>query len=238
MIVTKTTCALTRENLLPEEIRYAYKLPCLKLTPASSETVYGFSKEEVYQMSAIVPGGIHLYGFKKRAGFKIQNIYKAPCFVRPDDQAYKGSSEIFTQLLYSMLKRDLIGIVKTALRKNEQTRFSALVPQEEEVDNKGRIIHPVGFFLFPLPFKNDLRYTWRKELPEAEAVQLKNEEEEMGKKVDMTNMVLGRKLHVNSEGNCRGRKSPLSPQRFRGSGLCQVLRRAGVARGNCLFGYE
>lgn len=173
--VTQSICDSVGKPLQTDEIRYRYELPCLKSTAKKEliaddslrselPAVWGFTRQEVEDICGITPKGITLYGFKKRSALRPEYTMRAPYFVNPDEASYEGSKTLFIQLLDSMLRTGVIAIVRMSLRKGSPPRFAAMVPQEavRHEDWKRRV--PPGFHLHPLPYKNDLRFAWRKEL--------------------------------------------------------------------------
>lgn len=172
--ITTRTCEAIGKTLKEEEIRYTYNLTCLRnpRTPKAwqnppqqlESNLFGFTAEEVKSIADIGATGITLYGFKKKSLFRIEQILRSPIFLHPDDTSFSGSKALFTQLMTSMLKKDVIAIVCMAVRKSSGPRFAALVPQEESQDENGRQEIPAGMYLYHLPYKNDVRTMWRGEL--------------------------------------------------------------------------
>ena len=178
--VTTNTCMEIGKTLKPDEIRYTFNLACLRPIKARGRgahlaesegkqvPLFGFTKEEIVEMTAIGPRGITLYGFKPMKCLQREFVLKSPIFLHPDEQSYKGSQAIFTQLLYSMLKKNVFAIVLTALRKSSQPRFAVMIPQDEQLDDQGRQLFAPGFYLLALPFKDDMRHAWRDDLENVE----------------------------------------------------------------------
>ncbi len=184
--ITTATCESVGKTLRPADIRYMYRLTCLRqvrpkkvtndpktaaaaraaaIANSGGPVLFGFTANELTEISDIGVRGIVLYGFKNRASFRQEHILRAPSFVYPDEGAYLGSKNLFTQLLQSMIKKNLIAIVMVNLRRGRSMpRFAALVPQEEENDEDGMQLAPPGFHLYALPFKNDVRTAWRAEM--------------------------------------------------------------------------
>lgn len=192
--ITTYTCEGVGRILKPTDIRYTYKLPCLRDARARSATIkkpeigfeedyddavaptsssarllFGFTAKELSAISDIAERGLVLYGFRKRSSFKREYIMQAPLFVYPDEASYEGSTAVFVQLLRSLLKKDLIAIVRERLRRGSSgPRFAALLPQEETEDASGVRLTPGGFQMHLLPYKNDVYVAWREEMKKAE----------------------------------------------------------------------
>ncbi len=189
--VTTSTCMEIGKTLKPEEIRYTFNLSCLKpikargrgahvVEPEGDELpLFGFTKEELNEMAAIGPRGVTLYGFKPMGCLRRELVIRPSLFIHPDEQSYKGSRALFTQLLHSMLKKNVFAIVLTALRSRSPARFAAMVPQAEELDDRGQQLLAPGFYLLPLPYKDDLRHAWRDELQSSEVKEESNTKQEL-----------------------------------------------------------
>lgn len=59
---------------------------------------------------------------------------------------------MFAALLKSCLKRKVAAIVRLVARKGASVSWAALIPQEEEMDEKNSQITPPGFNACHLPF--------------------------------------------------------------------------------------
>lgn len=191
--ITTRTCEQIGKTLKGEDIRYAFKLSCLKVASAKANAtdtgkndggnqLYGFTMDEVKNMPNIGIPGITLYGFKKKSSFREEQIMRNPSFVYPDETSYSGSKALFTQLLTSMLEKDVIAIACVSSRISSGPRFATLVPEDEILDENGRQEAPAGLYMYLLPFKNDVRTTWRNEMAQDENAEAK--EEKMDEKVE------------------------------------------------------
>merc|ERR1711988_674773 len=69
----------------------------------------------------------------------------------------KGSTVTFAALLQTLLKEEKLAIARATSRQGAQSRFAALLPQAEELDENNNQITPPGLHLVWLPYADDIR---------------------------------------------------------------------------------
>ena len=103
---------------------------------------------------------VHVLYYTSPSKIKPELSLSEPLFVVPHDMSVGGSSFVFAALLDTMLRKDLVAIVKYCgpdrVRKYPP-RLGALLPQKATTDASGQPIDAAGFNLLKLPFKGDLR---------------------------------------------------------------------------------
>lgn len=204
--ITTATCEAVGTSLKKSEIRLTYRLPCLKnvrpkkitndpktaerakateIANAGGPPLFGFTHKELGEIGDFGVTGLVLVGFKPLSSFRKENIMRAPSFVYPDDKSYTGSTAVFTQLLNSMVKKEVLAIALVSLRRGSAPpRFAALLPQPEEYENGVQVLPP-GFQCFALPYKNDIRTAWRADMAENEPVPPEKNEDVLQKDEDV-----------------------------------------------------
>ncbi|KAK4323484.1 hypothetical protein Pmani_005799 [Petrolisthes manimaculis] len=124
--------------------------------------VYGgekikFSLDEVRNMSRVYDTGMELLGFKPITSIKPYFYTKPANFLYPDEKSIQGSTKLFAALLERCLVRKVAAIVRMMQRRGANASLTALIPQEEKLDNKKSQVFPPGFIAFHLPFADDRR---------------------------------------------------------------------------------
>ena len=73
------------------------------------------------------------------------------------DDSISGSTKLFTALLDRCLKKEVYALCRLVSRSKTSPRLVALIPLHEKFDEKKQQVVPPGFFVFPLPFSDDIR---------------------------------------------------------------------------------
>ncbi|XP_025085058.1 X-ray repair cross-complementing protein 5-like [Pomacea canaliculata] len=126
-----------------------------------------FENEEVVEMRQFGPPGFKLMGFKPRSSVKPYYHVKPAQFLYPDEETVTGSTSLFTALLRKCLDREVVAVCLYIPGKNNPPRFVALLPQEEEVNERKVQVTPPGFHVIFLPYADDFRKVTYEEEPKA-----------------------------------------------------------------------
>ncbi|KAI8620946.1 SPOC like C-terminal domain-containing protein [Chytriomyces sp. MP71] len=150
MVQTSYICKTTSQQLSASDMDSYYLFGGEKAV---------FSATELAKIKDFGEPGIRLIGFKATAVILRKPYYnlKHSVFVVPDEEAYKGSSSIFIQLLSRLFKREKAAICSYMPRRGSSPRLVALLPQFETYDSKGNVVKPSGFHMIHIPFSDDLR---------------------------------------------------------------------------------
>ncbi|XP_077482710.1 X-ray repair cross-complementing protein 6 [Stigmatopora argus] len=145
---TRTFHTQTGSLLLPSEVKKAQ--------------VYGnrqivMEKDEVDAIKKFDDPGLLLMGFKAMEKLKLHHHTRPAAFLFPEEGQVKGSSCLFSALLTKCVEKNVFALCRCILRRNVAPRFVALVPQEEEVDERKTQITPPGFNVIYLPYADDFR---------------------------------------------------------------------------------
>ncbi|XP_015795606.1 X-ray repair cross-complementing protein 6 [Tetranychus urticae] len=93
--------------------------------------------------------GFRLIGFKPKPAIKVYHYVSPGYFIYPNESEVKGSTKLYSALHNRCLANDVVAIVKGVIRKSSTPRLMALVPVDDEFLQ--------GFYVFVLPFADDLR---------------------------------------------------------------------------------
>lgn len=160
---TKFICVDTGRELMPTDIKL-YQM-------FGGEKVI-FEKEEVADMKTFGDPGLLLMGFKPRSSVKDYFHIRPAKFLYPSEKSVTGSTTLFSALLSRCLARDVVPICRYIPRNSTPPKFVALLPQEEELDERNSQVTPPGFHLIFLPFTDDLRRLKYEETPKATTEQV------------------------------------------------------------------
>eukprot|EP00918_Siedleckia_nematoides_P089594 GHVU01196913.1.p1 GENE.GHVU01196913.1~~GHVU01196913.1.p1 ORF type:complete len:780 (+),score=198.96 GHVU01196913.1:141-2480(+) len=134
------------------------------LEPEDVETVvhYGgervrVTREERQRYSCLYPPGIHLLGFKPVAKLLRHHASRPPFFLAPSETRTTGGAKAFTALLYAMVNKQQMAVVRFSLRPGSVARLAALLPQDLVEGCDGRVLEHPGFHLLPLASAEDIR---------------------------------------------------------------------------------
>ncbi|XP_064600054.1 X-ray repair cross-complementing protein 5-like [Liolophura sinensis] len=144
-----------------------------------------FEEDEVKEIKRFDDPGLVLMGFKPRSLLKRHYHVKPAQFLYPDESMISGSTTLFTGLLRKCLDRDVVPICRYIPRKNSPPYFVALLPQEEEQDERKVQLTPPGFHVIFLPFADDFRKIPVEDTPRANETQI-NKAKDMVKKLQFT----------------------------------------------------
>ncbi|KAM9773700.1 X-ray repair cross-complementing protein 6 [Syngnathus typhle] len=145
---TRTFNNQTGSLLLPSDIKKAQ--------------VYGgkqivMEKDEVDAIKKFHDPGLFLMGFKIMEKLKLHHHIRPAVFLYPEEGEVKGSSCLFSALLTKCIEKNVFALCRCVSRRNYPPRFVALVPQQEQTDEKNVQITPPGFNVIYLPYADDLR---------------------------------------------------------------------------------
>ncbi|RHZ56830.1 hypothetical protein Glove_396g52 [Diversispora epigaea] len=145
---TKWICADTTQELLPQDIKHYVHYGGEKIV---------FTTEELQKIKEIGEKGITLLGFKPETSLKPHYNMEHPYFLYPDEEQYEGSRRTFAALHQKMIEMKKVAICVANFRHGVLMKFVALKAEPEVLDDEGQQIHPPGFYMFTLPFADDLR---------------------------------------------------------------------------------
>lgn len=146
--VSKLFLGDTGEILLPSDVK--------KYQEYVGKRIY-VSEDEVKQIRHFYEPGLLLMGFKQKACLKTHYHLKPSVFLYPDDRRVQGSRHLFRVLLQCCVRKGRLPICRLVARHNDPPRFVALLPQEEQKDERGAQTVPPGFHMVYLPFMEDIR---------------------------------------------------------------------------------
>jgi len=101
--------------------------------------------------------GMKLMGFKSRDSLKMYHNIRPSYFIYPDEGKVKGSGQLSSALINSLIKKNKYAHVKFVAREGASMRFAALLPQAEEVNEEDGFVTPPGFHVIFLPYAEDIR---------------------------------------------------------------------------------
>ncbi|KAL9648452.1 hypothetical protein ABK040_014072 [Willaertia magna] len=148
---TKLICEDTGSELLKSDIKYYFEY--------GNERIE-FTADELAQMKKQFSGqpGIKLMGFKPRNRLKVYHNFKTSGFIYPNDSKIQGSGLTLSALHKKMIEMNKIAICRMILREGTMPYYTALLPQEEQLDeNDHSQIQPPGFQLIYIPYADGIR---------------------------------------------------------------------------------
>ncbi|CAI5461501.1 unnamed protein product [Closterium sp. Yama58-4] len=128
-------------------------LPRYQPMPGGSRII--MAKAEVDQVKAVCTHDLLLLGFKPLHCLKDYHNLQPPTFLFPDEETLSGSTAAFIALHNAMLDANSFALACWA--KIGMPRLVAILPQQEQVDESGTQVQPVGWHMIPLPFYDDIR---------------------------------------------------------------------------------
>jgi ATP-dependent DNA helicase 2 subunit 1 len=100
---------------------------------------------------------LRILGFKPISTLRFWDNLRPSYFIYPSDAAVTGSTRTFASLHKKMFKDKLMALAWLIPRRNQAPVFSAIIPQQEEFDDKGAQSTPPGMHCIVLPFQDDIR---------------------------------------------------------------------------------
>ena len=131
-----------------EQVQKAYKLGGEQIP---------FSQDELKQIRNFGEPILRIIGFKSQKSLRFWDNMRPSYFIYPSDAAVTGSTRTFASLHKKLLKDHLMGVGWLIARRNQAPVFAAIIPQEEEFDDKGAQSTPPGMHCITLPFLDDIR---------------------------------------------------------------------------------
>lgn len=133
-----------------EQIQKAYKFGG-ELIP--------FTQDELKEIRNFGEPILRILGFKPNDDKVLRFWYnmRPSYFIYPSDAAVTGSTRTFASLHKKLLKDNLMGVGWLIARRNQSPVFVAIVPQAEELDERGTQSTPPGMHCIQLPFLDDIR---------------------------------------------------------------------------------
>ncbi|KAK4171792.1 SPOC like C-terminal domain-containing protein [Triangularia setosa] len=133
------------------EIKKAYKF--------GGEYIY-FTPEEAKSLKELDSKVLRIIGFKPLANIPMWASVKKSTFIFPSEEGYVGSTRVFSALWQKLLVSNKVGIAWFVARKNANPAMVAIIPSgslnDEDEDSTVPYL-PVGLWLYPLPFADDIR---------------------------------------------------------------------------------
>lgn len=116
-----------------------------------------FTQDELKQIRTFGEPVLRILGFKPISTLKFWENLRPSYFIYPSDAAVTGSTRTFASLHKKLLRDNLMGLAWLIPRRNQAPVFAAIVPQEEEVDDKDTQTTPPGMHCIVLPVLDDIR---------------------------------------------------------------------------------
>ena len=116
-----------------------------------------FTEDERKQIRSFGEPVLRILGFKPISALRFWENLRPSYFIYPSDATVTGSTRTFASLHKKLLKDNLMGLGWLIPRRNQTPMFTAIIPQEEELDEKDTQITPPGMHCIALPFLDDIR---------------------------------------------------------------------------------
>jgi ATP-dependent DNA helicase 2 subunit 1 len=116
-----------------------------------------FTEDELKQIRSFGDPVLRILGFKPVSALRFWENMRPSYFIYPSEATVTGSTRTFASLHKKLLRDKLMGLAWIIPRRNQAPVFAAIVPQEEEVDDKDTQITPPGMHCIVLPFLDDIR---------------------------------------------------------------------------------
>lgn len=105
----------------------------------------------------ILEPGIRLLGFTNKENIMISYHFKNSLFLRPNTDVEEGSTRMLNSLIECCLKINKCIMCFLKIRNGGKIRLTALIPQDEIIDETGIQNQPSGFHVIFLPFNECLK---------------------------------------------------------------------------------
>lgn len=144
--------SMTRE-VQKAEIRKAYTFGGEKIT---------FTEDEVKKLRDFGDPVIRIIGFKPLGKLPLWANTKNSTFLYPSEEAYIGSSRVYSALYQKLAKDQLFGLCWFVPRRNAVPVMAAMIPtliDDSDKNLAGTSVTgaPQGLHIIPLPFADDIR---------------------------------------------------------------------------------
>jgi ATP-dependent DNA helicase 2 subunit 1 len=116
-----------------------------------------FTPDETKEIRNFGEPILRILGFKPVSKLRFWYNMRPSYFIYPSDATVTGSTRTFASLHKKMMKDELMALAWLIPRRNQSPVFCAVVPQEEQFDNKGTQSTPPGMHCIVLPFLDDVR---------------------------------------------------------------------------------
>jgi ATP-dependent DNA helicase 2 subunit 1 len=116
-----------------------------------------FTEDELKQIRTFGEPVLRILGFKPISKLRFRDNLRNSYFIYPSDATVTGSTRTFASLHKKLLKDELMGLAWLIPRRNQAPVFAAIIPQEEEVDDKDTQTTPPGMHCIFLPTVDDIR---------------------------------------------------------------------------------
>lgn len=146
--VSTQIAADTARTVKKTEIKKAYKF--------GGEQVL-FTPEEQKAMKNFGDPIIRIIGFKPASSIPLWCSVNKSTFIYPSEEHFVGSTRVFSALTQTLLRGNKVGLAWYIARQNATPVLVAIIPSEEKLDDNGTQILPMGLWLHPLPYADDIR---------------------------------------------------------------------------------
>jgi len=150
--LTSNTQVFTIEN---EELMY--KSDQAKYLVLADKRIIFKNEDLAILKSGILEPGIRLLGFTNKENIMISYHFKTPIFLRPNSDVDIGGTRMFISLIECCLEKNKYIMCFLKIRKGGKVHLSALIPQDEVIDETGTQKQPSGFHVIFLPFNECLK---------------------------------------------------------------------------------
>ncbi|XP_053695807.1 X-ray repair cross-complementing protein 6 isoform X2 [Sabethes cyaneus] len=116
-----------------------------------------FTVDEIVNIKQIFPPGLRLLGFKPLSKVSPLNHIRSSLFMYPDENNIDGSSVLFRALHEKCLKKQKAAYCMLTMRRKQQSKLIALIPQQHCVDDDGEPFRHSGFRIEFIPYATDIR---------------------------------------------------------------------------------
>ncbi|SGY13545.1 BQ5605_C010g05891 [Microbotryum silenes-dioicae] len=151
----------TSDNLnVKTDIRKYFEIGKADPDKGSRSAQIFFTEAEIRKVKTLgLSPSMSLLGFVSRSEFlKYEETIKHGYFIRPDEDAYSGSTRTFVALMESMIKKGVIAYASLLIRISGRPQIVILDAQNEVLNQKtGVVERPAGINIYQLPFADDLR---------------------------------------------------------------------------------
>lgn len=149
---TKFLCQTTGTELYPDQLGTSVTFN----NGDKGAQKVNFTRDDMKKIKLGEPG-MKLMGFKSRDSLKMYHNIRPSYFIYPDEGKVKGSGQLSSALINSLIKKNKYAHVKFVAREGASMRFAALLPQAEEVNEEDGFVTPPGFHVIFLPYAEDIR---------------------------------------------------------------------------------
>jgi ATP-dependent DNA helicase 2 subunit 1 len=162
IVVGKRALEITQETVTGSKLSHEVQKADIRKAFTFGGEKITFTEEENKKLRDFGDPIIRIIGFKPMQKLPLWANTKNSTFLYPSEEAYTGSTKVYSALYQKLFKSQLFGLCWFVPRRNATPVMAAMVPTstesgEKNVTSTSTTGAPQGLHLIPLPFADDIR---------------------------------------------------------------------------------